>query len=182
MWKRIGDLWLLWVLVSGTGCTMCCHPYYHCGPVYQDSCGQPICSTARCGSILDNCGNCNECGGFSGPQPAGQPSGEKTVRPPEKVPSSPFTAPSNAYRGPKVAPGARVAQQPMRGARRATRPQREVTLMSAEEPVVIRMQEKYVEYSGPDQAPDEVQDADPPADSSKGPSLWIAVPGDGQRR
>ena len=39
-------------LLAATGCTMCCHPYDYCGPVY-DSCGGHPCSLYyRAGSIL----------------------------------------------------------------------------------------------------------------------------------
>ena len=43
---------LMAVLFTATGCTMCCHPYDDCGPVY-DSCGGQSCSVYhRVGSIL----------------------------------------------------------------------------------------------------------------------------------
>ncbi|MBN2580193.1 MAG: hypothetical protein JXB10_14485 [Pirellulales bacterium] len=49
----IGGAGLLWVVFSGSGCTMCCHPYDCCGPVYQVCGDRPICTTGRLGSVLD---------------------------------------------------------------------------------------------------------------------------------
>jgi hypothetical protein len=40
-------------LLSATGCTMCCHPYDNCGPVYDEASGRSYCSQSRAGSILD---------------------------------------------------------------------------------------------------------------------------------
>ena len=37
------------------GCTMCCHPNYRCGPVYENGC-QSCCPTGRAGSILEGSG------------------------------------------------------------------------------------------------------------------------------
>ncbi len=41
------------VLASAAGCTMCCHPYDYCGPVFQGSTCSPVCSNVRAGSILE---------------------------------------------------------------------------------------------------------------------------------
>jgi hypothetical protein len=40
-------------LLSATGCTMCCHPYDNCGPVYDEASGRSYCTQSRAGSILD---------------------------------------------------------------------------------------------------------------------------------
>jgi hypothetical protein len=53
MLGKLGILGIAAILACATGCTMCCHPYDNCGPVYDDSCGQPYCSSARAGSILE---------------------------------------------------------------------------------------------------------------------------------
>jgi hypothetical protein len=48
-------LGVLYILAISQGCTMCCHPYDNCGPVYDASCeGRPYCSNNRAGSILEN--------------------------------------------------------------------------------------------------------------------------------
>jgi hypothetical protein len=54
MLKKIGLLGVAVVLAVAAGCTMCCHPYDYCGPVYDDSCGEPYCSNVRAGSILES--------------------------------------------------------------------------------------------------------------------------------
>jgi hypothetical protein len=40
------------VLLTIAGCTMCCHPYDYCGPVYEADGCQTCSSNARAGSIL----------------------------------------------------------------------------------------------------------------------------------
>jgi hypothetical protein len=40
------------VLLAAAGCSMCCHPYDDCGPVYSGSGCQSCMSGARVGSIL----------------------------------------------------------------------------------------------------------------------------------
>jgi hypothetical protein len=40
-------------LLSATGCTMCCHPYDNCGPVYDEASGRSYCDQSRAGSILE---------------------------------------------------------------------------------------------------------------------------------
>jgi hypothetical protein len=52
MLEKLGILGVLALLILSSGCTMCCHPYDQCGPVYEDSCGA-FCSNTRAGSILD---------------------------------------------------------------------------------------------------------------------------------
>jgi hypothetical protein len=52
MLGKLGILGILTLLSFTTGCTMCCHPYDNCGPVFDNSCGS-FCSTARAGSILE---------------------------------------------------------------------------------------------------------------------------------
>jgi hypothetical protein len=54
MIEKIGILGILVVLAFSTGCTMCCHPYDNCGPVYDDSSCGSYCSNVRAGSILEN--------------------------------------------------------------------------------------------------------------------------------
>jgi hypothetical protein len=54
MLRKIGLLGVAVVLAVAAGCTMCCHPYDNCGPVYDDSCGEPYCSNVRAGSILES--------------------------------------------------------------------------------------------------------------------------------
>jgi hypothetical protein len=51
MFRAALGLGLVAVLVAFTGCTMCCHPYDRCGPVYDQGCSS--CSGARAGSILE---------------------------------------------------------------------------------------------------------------------------------
>jgi hypothetical protein len=51
---KIGMLSVVAVLFFAAGCTMCCHPYDKCGPVYDDCSGHPYCSSGRAGSILEN--------------------------------------------------------------------------------------------------------------------------------
>jgi hypothetical protein len=52
---KVGILCILFILAISQGCTMCCHPYDNCGPVYDASCeGRPYCSNSRAGSILEN--------------------------------------------------------------------------------------------------------------------------------
>jgi hypothetical protein len=54
MLGKLGVLGFVVVLVCTTGCTMCCHPYDECGPVFSpNACGDDYCSSARAGSILD---------------------------------------------------------------------------------------------------------------------------------
>jgi hypothetical protein len=48
MFGKIASAALLGLLLMSAGCTLCCHPYYDCGPVYDG--GQ--CSNVRAGSIL----------------------------------------------------------------------------------------------------------------------------------
>lgn len=52
MLGKLGILGVLALLALTTGCTMCCHPYDNCGPVYESGCGS-FCSNARAGSILE---------------------------------------------------------------------------------------------------------------------------------
>jgi hypothetical protein len=53
MLGKISVLAAIAVLAFSSGCTMCCHPYDNCGPVFDESTGHPLCSTARAGSILE---------------------------------------------------------------------------------------------------------------------------------
>lgn len=51
MWRMVA-VWAGGLMVlSLAGCTMCCHPYDHCGPVYENGCHS--CSQGRVGSILE---------------------------------------------------------------------------------------------------------------------------------
>jgi hypothetical protein len=50
MFRTALGLGLAAAFVASTGCTMCCHPYDRCGPVYDQGCSS--CSGARAGSIL----------------------------------------------------------------------------------------------------------------------------------
>jgi hypothetical protein len=54
MLRKMGMLGVVAVLACASGCTMCCHPYDNCGPVYNEASGRPYCSDARAGSILEN--------------------------------------------------------------------------------------------------------------------------------
>jgi hypothetical protein len=54
MCGRIGFLALAACATLFTGCTMCCHPYDECGPVYDATGGHSYCASARAGSILDD--------------------------------------------------------------------------------------------------------------------------------
>jgi hypothetical protein len=49
---KMGILGVIVLLASATGCTMCCHPYDECGPVYDPSSCRSFCSNERAGSIL----------------------------------------------------------------------------------------------------------------------------------
>ncbi|MCC6125260.1 MAG: hypothetical protein IT426_09880 [Pirellulales bacterium] len=53
MLGKLGFLGVLAILASATGCTMCCHPYDNCGPVFDESSGRGYCSNVRAGSILE---------------------------------------------------------------------------------------------------------------------------------
>jgi hypothetical protein len=53
---KLGILGVAAILAFTTGCTMCCHPYDNCGPVFDASCGEPYCANARAGSILEGGG------------------------------------------------------------------------------------------------------------------------------
>jgi hypothetical protein len=50
---KMGILGVVAILAFSTGCTMCCHPYDECGPVFNDSSGRSYCSNVRAGSILE---------------------------------------------------------------------------------------------------------------------------------
>jgi hypothetical protein len=50
MFNKAASAGILGLIVLCTGCTMCCHPYDYCGPVYE-GCGQ-CGSNVRAGSIL----------------------------------------------------------------------------------------------------------------------------------
>jgi hypothetical protein len=52
MFAKIAFATLLGLSLLSAGCTMCCHPYDYCGPVYDG--GQ--CSNERAGSVLDGSG------------------------------------------------------------------------------------------------------------------------------
>jgi hypothetical protein len=100
MRKRIGGLVLLGVILLGAGCTMCCHPYDYCGPVFQPGCdGKPFCSPCRCGSILDGCGwrMCPSCRAMASPpskaaQPTPAPQSAATIEPVPEPMNAPFSA------------------------------------------------------------------------------------------
>jgi hypothetical protein len=62
MLGKIGILGIIVLLVSSSGCTMCCHPYDNCGPVFDEASGRSYCSQTRAGSILE--------GGAAQPAPA----------------------------------------------------------------------------------------------------------------
>ena len=52
MFRMALGLGVVAVLLAVAGCTMCCHPYDYCGPVYDD-CGYHSCSPcSRAGSVL----------------------------------------------------------------------------------------------------------------------------------
>lgn len=53
MLGKMGLLGILAVLAFTTGCTMCCHPYDNCGPVFDESSGRGYCDNVRAGSILE---------------------------------------------------------------------------------------------------------------------------------
>ena len=55
MVRAILGLGLLVSFVGFTGCTMCCHQNYRCGPVYDQGC-QCGCPSGRAGSILEGGG------------------------------------------------------------------------------------------------------------------------------
>jgi len=50
---KLGILGAAIVLAAATGCTMCCHPYDECGPVYDEASGRSYCTSVRAGSILE---------------------------------------------------------------------------------------------------------------------------------
>jgi hypothetical protein len=148
MWKRLSGMALLGVILSGAGCTMCCHPYDYCGPVYQPGCdGKPFCSPCRCGSILDGCGwrMCPSC-------------------------------------------RAQASQLSAAASQQTAAPQSTETL----EPVPEPMSEQSPAAAGAEysegngyrfaQPADDGGAAEPAEESREGPSLWIALPDEVQRR
>lgn len=54
MFRMALSLGVVAVLLIVAGCTMCCHPYDYCGPVYDD-CGQSCSPCYRAGSVLSGC-------------------------------------------------------------------------------------------------------------------------------
>jgi hypothetical protein len=160
----IGGLGLIWVIFSGAGCTMCCHPYDDCGPVYDVCEGQPVCSLARCGSILEN---------------GGMPlSAARNVVPvPSKVPPSPFTEPKGSPQQPTLTPEPTVVPETAGVSQGPPEP------MPGEEPAELGTPEGAVQIlSAGDQGFGEGQVDERPANSPEGPSLWIALPGESRRR
>jgi hypothetical protein len=51
MFRRAFGSGFLVVVLALTGCTMCCHPYDRCGPVYTQGCYS--CTHGRVGSVFE---------------------------------------------------------------------------------------------------------------------------------
>lgn len=52
MLRTASGLSVVAILLAAAGCTMCCHPYDYCGPVYDSPGCQSCGSHSRAGSIL----------------------------------------------------------------------------------------------------------------------------------
>lgn len=68
------------VLLAAMGCTMCCHPYDRCGPVFNGPC-HPSCSPCyRANSILSGTPAPMPSSGVAQRQPAGPPASQVSMQ------------------------------------------------------------------------------------------------------
>jgi hypothetical protein len=159
----ISGLGLIWVVLSGAGCTMCCHPYDDCGPVYDVCGGRPVCSHARCGSILE--------GGIS------LSAARNVVPVPSKVPPSPFIEPKVSPQQPTLTPEPTVVPETAGVSHGPSDP------TPGEEPAELEAQAGDVQIlSAGEQGVGEDRAEESPSDTPEGPSLWIALPDEFRRR